>query len=170
MKTKTNKVVIVRPVELAGRLAMRNGEPFRYPSQNFWVHPVILDGKKILVLSVKEFPVDHQEGADYINGFLDSKIALNLNPDIVYDYQSLLSGACCPSCGHPVKWTLARTGSDKFCAAECCGIIYGMVPESVRVISIAVGNPIKDELSIADKEFLEELGKLDQDDDGKCPF
>ena len=163
---KNDKVIIVKPENLAGRIASKNGDPFRYPSQNFWVHPVVLEnGEKALALSVKEFPVNQEEGADYINGFLDSKITLNLNPDIVYDYQSLLSEARCPTCGEKIEWHLTKEETDKFCVAECCGMMYGMVPEAVRVISVpmaAVCNPIRNELSpaLADHEFLEELRKM----------
>jgi hypothetical protein len=164
---KTNdKVIIVKPDNLAGRVATKNGDPFRYPSQNFWVHPVILlNGEKVLALYVKEFPMNSGEGADYINGFLSSKIALNLNPDIVYDYQTLLAGACCPSCGEKIEWKLAKEQTDKFCAAECCGMMYGMVPEAVRVVSVPLASacdPTRHELSatLADNDFLRELEKL----------
>jgi hypothetical protein len=118
-----------------------------------------------LVLSVKEFPVDNSEAADYINGFLSAKISLSLDPTLVYDYQSLLSGARCPTCGEKIEWKLATNATDKFCAAECCGMMYGMVPEAVRVISVPTAascNAVRHELSdtLADRDFLDELRKM----------
>lgn len=37
-----DKIIIVKPKCYAGRLAIKNGEPFRYPSQSFFVQPVRL--------------------------------------------------------------------------------------------------------------------------------
>jgi hypothetical protein len=165
-----DKVIIQKPDYLAGRAATKNGSRFRYPGQSFWVQPVILeDGEETLAISVREFTVGDaaERAADYINGFLnDGKTVLSLDPTIVYDYQALLIKAICPSCLRPMDWAMAKNGeSDKFCVAMCCGMMYGMVPEQVRVISVPIAsanNPIREELSseLADADFLKELEQM----------
>ena len=160
-----NKVVIVKPNHLAGRVATKNGDLFRYPSQNFWVQPVILEnGHKTLALEVKDFPMD-----DSIQLPKGDKIKLNLDPTIVYDYQTLLQNSVCPSCGQCSNWQLPThpDSSDIFCVFQCCGMIYSMIPESVRVIAVPTAIKLKkvnefipDNESCDDAEFFKALEEL----------
>lgn len=104
-----------------------------------------------------------QEAADYINGFLRNKLVPDLNPTTVYDYQALYSHSACPTCERPLLWQLSpHLTSDKFMIAQCCGLRHEMVPEQVRVITLPMGaeNKTADEVSMADKDFLEELKNL----------
>lgn len=160
-KSDPSRVIVTKPDHLAGRIAVKNGDPFRYPGQNFWVHPVIIGKENHLVTAIKEFPVNTEEAADYINGFLRSKISLNMDPHIVYDYQTLLASAHCPSCGQPMDWGLTSDKTDRFCVAECCGMQYAMVPESVRVVSVPVAAlDRQEEQPLADDDFLKELQNM----------
>ncbi len=49
------KVRVIYPKDLQGRVGYINGEQFKYPSQNFWVTPVVIDGKNHLVTSYEEW-------------------------------------------------------------------------------------------------------------------
>lgn len=162
------KVIIVKPERLAGTVAHKSGDRFRYPGQRFWVQPVILEnGQKELALQIEELPIDNKVAADYSSGFVESKITLNTNPHIVYDYYDLECHAKCPSCGSTINWISSNDSIkghlDKFRYAECCGMQYSMVPERVRVISVPLA-VLRADPSICcdeydDENFLNELDR-----------
>jgi hypothetical protein len=56
------KLLITKPEYLAGRLAIKKGEPFRYPSQSFWVQPV-----KMLDTKADELVADYIEIGDKVS-------------------------------------------------------------------------------------------------------
>ena len=87
---------------------------------------------------------------------------LSLDPYEVHGYQGVLQFSCCPTCRSKLNW--ARFNSqhsqdDRFCVASCCGIQYHMVPEKVRVLSLAEAElkNIESERIMADDEFLQAL-------------
>lgn len=91
------------------------------------------------------------------------KIRLSLDPSIVYDYQKVIHLAACPSCESLLSWSLTKpVDGDKFCIAECCGMRYGMVAETIRVIGVPIssGNDLPKEL--ADEDFLAELRQFER--------
>lgn len=164
------KVVVIKPTMFAGTVAILNGNRFRYPGQKFWVQPVLINGKNQLVTEFKEI----EESMDNLNlepgqrnpdcSFLyEKKFILNMDPTIVYDYQNLLAEAYCPSCKAKLDWRIAVQASafdDRFCRTECCGMIYSMVPDKVRVVAIPAALMKEDEEAEADDNFLEQLRKM----------
>lgn len=95
-----------------------------------------------------------------------SKIVIQNDAKIVYDYQQIIIGSSCPSCNLALSWAIKNPNTaigktdDLFCYAECCGMNYFMAPEKVRIIPIPVANikslPIKDEEDETD-EFIKML-------------
>ena len=99
----------------------------------------------------------------------ENKIVVNLDPFNVYDYQEIKRDAICPTCFSRLSWMInPNNKDDKFCVASCCGIQYYMVPESIRILSIAVAEATKIdkeyvdniEYQSCDEEFLRELRNL----------
>lgn len=161
----SKRVVVIKPDDLAGTVAELNGNRFRYPGQSFWVQPVLIRGKNTLITEYKE--IEHMdESLDAaIDEFLDitKRHVLNMDPTIVYDYQNLLTEAYCPSCNSKLDWRISVQASgvdDKFCQAECCGMIYSMVPDRVRVVAIPAAVLRGKEAEDADDDFLNELRKV----------
>lgn len=97
---------------------------------------------------------------------INKKCVLNMDPSQVYDYQGLLAEAYCPSCNSQLCWTITQVGGedDKFCKAFCCGMVYFMVAEKVRVIAIPAAtlrnDPFTNQADLADAEFLNELRNI----------
>lgn len=158
------KVIVVKPADLAGTVAELNGNRFRYPGQTFWVQPVLIRGKNTLITEYKE--IEDMGSLDTaVDEFLDitKRYILNMDPTIVYDYQNLLMEAYCPSCNSKLDWRISVQTSgvdDKFCQSECCGMIYSMVPDKVRVVAIPTAILRGKEADDADDDFIKELSKM----------
>lgn len=159
------RVVVLKPNDLAGTVAELNGNRFRYPGQNFWVQPVLIRGKNTLITEYREIEDMDQSLDAAVDEFLDitKRYVLNMDPTIVYDYQNLLMDAYCPSCNSKLDWRIAVQASgvdDKFCQSECCGMVYSMVPEKVRVVAIPAAVLRGKEADNADDDFINELRKI----------
>ena len=155
----SKRVIVIKPADLAGMVAELNGNRFRYPGQNFWVQPVLIRGKNTLITEYQE--ISDMEIDDTLE--ITKRHVLNMNPEIVYDYQNLLMEAYCPSCNSKLDWRIvvqATAVDDKFCQTECCGMVYSMVPEKVRVIAIPLASLRGKEADDADDDFLNELRKM----------
>jgi hypothetical protein len=95
---------------------------------------------------------------------------LNTDPTIVYNYQQLLLGAECPSCGMKLTFQTVKqqTGvtspsnwdwDDRLCYVDCCGIRYSMVPQTVRILSTPLAE-LNNKKRQSDEEFLAELRSI----------
>lgn len=148
------KVVVTKPLWLAGTVAVLNGNRFRYPGQNFWVQPVLIKGKNHLITEFKEI----KDEDDNMNE--QEKIVLNDDPIIIYDYQSLLFKSYCPSCKSKLKWKIkvnVTADDDRFCRTECCGTVYSMVPEKVRVVAVSTAILKEMKCDYDNNDFIKEL-------------
>jgi hypothetical protein len=141
-------------------MGVLKGDRFKYPSQSFWVQPVLLDdGSEVLALA-------YEECMD------EAPIKIDVDPTVVYDYQECLQRAICHHCGKALHWKLANIlnnkehfHDDRFCYAVCCLTRYSMVPEKVRIVASldvpeCTEDDKDDELKIEDEEFLRELQKM----------
>lgn len=149
------KVIVTKPSSLAGTVAVLNGNRFRYPGQNFWVQPVLINGKNQLITEFREL----EEG----NMDEHEKIVLKDDPTIVYDYQRLLTEAYCPSCKAKLDWRIAVQATaydDRFCRTECCGTVYSMVPDTVRVVAVSTALLKEETECDADDDFIRELQNI----------
>lgn len=142
-------MVVTKPVTDAGKIVQLDGEPFKYPSQSFYVQPALsFDKKKLLITDWRELDVDEKTA-------LERQEYIFNNNAKVYDYQKSLAFGVCSICHCPLQWELGiKDADDKFCRASCCGMVYEMVPETVRVIS----RP--EPKDTADEDFLEQLRNI----------
>lgn len=146
-------VRIKAPAEHAGKIARISGSYFKYPSQNFYVHPAKLeDGTETLVTHFEYLDDDAKKAHEAKVGFV-----VSLSDREVYDYQKCLCLARCRTCETPLVWQISREKEDdRFCFADCCGIRYSMVPETVRILW-----DTRREADVIDEDdFLNELSKI----------
>ena len=88
-------------------------------------------------------------------------ITVTLDPYKFYDYQEIRGNSLCPSCASKLNWMInPNNKDDRFCIASCCGMHYYMVPDSIRIVSIA-----EVEASKIDKEYVEKIEYQDCDED-----
>jgi len=52
---KGTKIVVRLPETIRGKVGYIDGEPFKFPGQNFWVCPVVVEGTAYLATSYEEF-------------------------------------------------------------------------------------------------------------------
>lgn len=158
MSTKTNAeaqkgdlVLIKSPEKHAGKMARISGSS-HFITQNTCVFPSkLVDGGAEIWVS--DFTYVDTEDHKPKYGFV-----VSLDSDKVYDYQKSLSLSRCRTCESILRWQISlEKNDDRFCYAECCGIRYSMVPETVRIL----WNTAKSEVEeMAEEDFLEELRKL----------
>lgn len=162
MSTKTNAdakkgdlVLIKSPESHAGKMARISGSYFKFPGQNFYVFPgKLVDGEHVgAEVLISDFTYVDTEDQKPRYGAV-----VSLDSDKVYDYQKSLSLSRCLTCESILRWQISlEKNDDRFCYAECCGIRYSMVPETVRIL----WNTAKSEIAeMADEDFLEELRNL----------
>ena len=164
MSTKTNAdakkgdlVLIKSPQTHMGKMARISGSYFKYPGQSFYVFPgKLVDcehaGAEVLISDFSYVDKESQEKHESKYGFV-----VSLENDKIYDYQKSLSLARCRTCEHILRWQVSlEKEDDRFCYAECCGIRYSMVPETVRIL----WNTTKEIAEMDDDDFFKELQNL----------
>jgi hypothetical protein len=150
------RVVVVKPDVLVGKIAILDGDRFKYPGQGFWVQPVILEGKKNLITHWREL-------TDMDERQIDLPLKINPDPSLVYGYYDVLTRGVCLHCGKPLQWKLeVKENDDRFCYAICCAIRFSMIPDKVKVIAMPDFGDYKigDEEELADDNFMKALQEM----------
>lgn len=167
---KGDLVRIKKPEGQAGKIARISGSYFKYPSQNFYVFPGVLeeDGTNVLISSFEYLNDEARMKHEAQHGFVVKPFETGQQ----YNYQKALTLARCPTCHGFLKWQIsAEKDDDRFCFALCCGMRYSMVPEVVRIVSATEKNQYEVAKEMTDDEFLKDLMNHTMNDlTKKSPF